>query len=66
MLEPIAPEHKPPALHVPYVAFTTTCGDLGSTYSCNRPRGHSGRHCYSWRNITAGSLRGQVRAVWSR
>jgi len=53
-----------PNLRVPYVAFATTCGDLGPRYSCNRPEGHHGRHCYSWRLITDGSLRGAVRAVW--
>lgn len=62
------PQHYPPrmpVLRVPVVAFTTRCGDLGPRYSCNRPEGHSGRHVYSWQNITAGPLQGRVRAVWS-
>ena len=51
-------------LRVPFVSFDQKCGALGRRYSCNRPEGHSGRHCYSWRNITAGPLRGTVRGVW--
>lgn len=36
------------------------CGARGTTYACNRPRGHGGRHAFTWRHLT-----GRVRAVWS-
>jgi len=61
------PQHQTPhmpLLKVPFVSFDRKCGDLGRQYSCNRPEGHTGRHSYSWRNITAGPLQGRVRAVW--